>query len=101
MKEKTLEERLLESWIINDIIRDENGNIEQIYLSDDKYNIVACLTYPHEGNGNKFMLRAEMAEDFDRWSNASYEVFFEKEYEAAIDPDEVFEILNVNDEEEN
>ena len=97
METKTLEEKLLDAWIIDDIVRDDNGNITHIYLRDEGYGIVACIIYPHEGNGNQFMLRAEFINAFDRWDNISCEVFFEKEYEAAIDPDEVFELLKIDD----
>ena len=97
METKTLEEKLLNNWIINDIIRDEEGKITQIYLQDDWYGIVACITYPHEGNGNKFMLRAEFINAFDRWDNVSCEVFFDEESDVEVSPDSVFELLKIDD----
>lgn len=97
METKTLEEKLLDSWIINDIVRDEEGNITQIYLEDDFYGIVACITYPHEGNNNKFMLRAEFVGAFDRWDNVSCEVFFNEEDDIEVSPDNVYELLKIDD----
>lgn len=90
--EKTLEEKLLDWWTIDDIVRDEEGKITHIYLRDEGYEIVACLTYPHESNNNKFMMRAEILGAFDRWSNCSYEVLTDEE-DIEIDPDYIFDIL--------
>ena len=97
METKTLEEKLLDLWTINDIIRDEEGNITQIYLKDDFYGIVACITYPHEGNNNKFMMRADFIRDFDRWDNVSCEVFFDEESDVEVNPDNVYELLLCDD----
>ena len=97
MDNKTLEEKLLDNWIINDIVRDEEGEITQIYLQDNWYGIVACLTYPHKGNGNKFMLRAEFISVFDRWDNVSCEVLFDEESDVEVNPNEVFELLKIDD----
>ena len=36
-----------------------------------------ALTEPHDGNKNRWMLRAEDSEYFDKWSNASYEEFYD------------------------
>lgn len=92
--EKTLEEKLLDLWIIDDIVRDEEGKITHIYLRDDDfYGIVACLIYPHTGNDMKYVLRAEFINDFDRWANCSYEQYFENEEDIEIDPDILVELL--------
>ena len=97
METKTLEEKLLDLWTIDDIVRDEEGKITHIYLRDGWYGIVACITYPHEGNGNKFMLRAEFINAFDRWDNCSCEVFFDEENDVEVNPDSVFELLKIDD----
>ncbi len=93
METKTLEEKLLDLWTIDDIIRDDDGNIENVYLRDDHYGILACITYPHEGNDNKFMLRAEFMNNFDKWSNASCEVFFDEVSGVEVSPNNVYELL--------
>ena len=41
-----------------------------------KENIVLCLTSPHKGTDFKWMLRADTKEEFDRWSNAQFEMYF-------------------------
>lgn len=97
MNDKTLEEKLLELWTIDDIIRDEDGNITNIYLRDDSYGMVVCLTYPHEGTDNKFMMRAEFKKDFDRWDNCSCEVFFDREEDIEVHPNDVWALLNIDD----
>lgn len=88
-------DRLLELWTINDIIRDENGEITHIYISDDVYDIVACIVYPHDGNDMKYLLRAEFQRDFDKWSNCSYEQSFENEDELKemLFPTKIYDIL--------
>lgn len=36
-----------------------------------------ALVSPHDGNKNRWMLRAETKRDFDRWSVASFEEFYD------------------------
>ena len=98
--DETIEDRIYNLWTINDIIRDEDGEITQIYFSDDVYNIVVCIIYPHGGNDMKYLLRAEFQRDFDRWSNCSYEVTFEDENELKelLFPTKIYDILNANSE---
>lgn len=56
-----------------------NVGMSTVYFSkcvnnDDR---VYAVTVPHEGNDNRWMLRAETDAEFDRWSNASYEQFYD------------------------
>lgn len=43
----------------------------------DKHQWYIALTEPHSGNHYKWMLRAEREDEFDRWSNASFEEFYD------------------------
>lgn len=59
---------------IVDIVYDYNENIISITFKD-KDDTIMCLITKKENN--KFLLRADVIEDFDRWSNAT----FEEEYD--------------------
>lgn len=93
--DETIEDRIYNLWTINDIIRDEDGEMTQIYFSDDVYDIVACIIYLHGGNDMKYLLRTEFGRDFDRWSNCSYEQSFEDENELneMLFPTKIYDIL--------
>ena len=99
---ETIEDRIYNLWTINDIMRDEDGEITQIYFSDDIYDIVVCLTYPRDEEGYllSYLLRAEFQRDFDRWSNCSYEATFEDENELKelLFPTKIYDILNADSE---
>ena len=45
----------------------------------DGNELHVLLVAPHEGNKNRYMLRADFLENHDRWSNADYEAFFTDE----------------------
>lgn len=67
--------------IINMLIKNGylfTGNFEEshYYFANDK--VMVCYVTPHEGNGFKHMIRAEIIEDFDRWSNAQFEEFIDE-----------------------
>ena len=64
-------------WTITDIIRDDNGFIQQIYFEEQELGIMACLTFPHSGTNFHFLLRADYIDSFDRWTNAAYDCWFE------------------------
>ena len=58
---------------------DDDWDMSTVYFSkmvNNKYCFFA-LTEPHDGNKNRWMLRAEDSEYFDKWSNASYEEFYD------------------------
>jgi hypothetical protein len=42
-----------------------------------EYTWYIALTEPHSGNKYKWMLRAEREDNFDRWSNADYQEFYD------------------------
>lgn len=37
---------------------------------------IFLLVAPHEGNNNRYMLRADELEDHDRWSNCNFQRFY-------------------------
>ena len=76
MQNKILDE--INNWwgTIIDIVRDDNGYIQQIYFEERNMNIMACLTFPHSGTNFHFLLRADYIDSFDRWSNAAYDCWF-------------------------
>lgn len=39
-------------------------------------DFVYCLTAPHEGTRNRYLLRAETEKEFDRWSIARFMRFY-------------------------
>lgn len=47
------------------------------YMDDDIIKIV--LVEPHSGTDDKYMLRADFPETFERWSVCLFEEFFEKD----------------------
>ena len=102
--DETIEDRIYNLWTINDIMRNDDGEIMQIYFSDDIYDIVACLTYPRDEEGYllAYLLRAEFQRDFDRWSNCSYENTFtfvdEDKLKELLFPTKIYDILSVNSE---
>lgn len=54
-------------------------DLSTVYFSNminNKYCFYA-LTEPHDGNKHRWLLRAEDSDYFDRWSNASYEAFYD------------------------
>lgn len=69
-------------WLIDspdyslvDVIRSE-GNRDEIlnlYANNATRDAYVCVTAPHEGNNNMFLLRASRRSTFDRWGNAEYE----------------------------
>lgn len=40
-----------------------------------KSDILLAYTIPHEGNGDRHLIRAEHVDEFDKWGNASVETF--------------------------
>lgn len=48
------------------------------YRKDSVYFVVVV---PHEGNGNRIMLRADPEENHDRWSNCDFQRFYKNEYD--------------------
>ena len=51
-----------------------NWEMDGVYAfeNDDLY---VQFINPHEGTDFEYVIRAEFKEDFDRWSNCSYEVY--------------------------
>jgi len=39
--------------------------------------LIVAVTAPHEGNGYKWLVRADDIEYHDRWSNADYEQYYD------------------------
>lgn len=67
--------------IVNEIIRkgyDLVSNVDEdnYYFYKNKMNI--SYVTPHSGTKGNHMIRAETDENFDRWSNASYEKLFKE-----------------------
>lgn len=64
-------------WFLTDMVV-TNGKIENIYFQDNKEHpfVIGCLTAPHKGNDNLYMLRYEVVYHFDRWSNAVFETYY-------------------------
>lgn len=62
----------------------EIDRVDSLGLIDNMYfegkGILISLTRRHSGNGNILLLRYELKDNFERWSNATYEnVLFQKE----------------------
>lgn len=62
---------------ILDIIRDNNYKPISITFKD-KDNIIICLITQKENNN--FLVRAEMIDNFDRWSKVSFEEEYDWEH---------------------
>lgn len=66
-------------YIINKLII--NGFEMTEHVDDDNYyfrknDIIVSYTTPHKGLEFNHMIRAEMIDEFDRWSMARYEEIF-------------------------
>lgn len=61
---------------------DETNEITHIYFKTDL--LTMCIVCPHEGNQNRYILRSHAIINFDRWSVAASEYFFEKPDHLAI-----------------
>ena len=57
---------------------EDEYDMSTIYFSKDFGNELwyFALTEPHDGNENRWMLRAENCETFDKWSNAGYQEYY-------------------------
>lgn len=51
------------------------SSVEDTNFYFTKGDVVLSYTVPHEGNGNRHMIRADYSPHFDRWSNAEIESF--------------------------
>ena len=72
-------ERLVKYMEDNGYRYENDWDMSTIYFSktmNHKYCFFALIE-PHDGNKNRWMLRAEDSEYFDKWSNASYEAFYD------------------------
>lgn len=47
----------------------------------EKIPFIFVVVMPHEGNGNRIMLRADPEENHDRWSNCDFQRFYKNEYD--------------------
>lgn len=53
-----------------------------LFLRDiEKIPFIFVVVVPHEGNGNRIMLRADPEENHDRWSNCDFQRFYKNEYD--------------------
>lgn len=69
----------LNMYIINKLI--VNGFEMTEHLNEDNYyfkknDILVSYITPHEGTEFKHMIRGELVNEFDRWSQARYEELF-------------------------
>ena len=80
MKQRRKDMKRLVKYMEDNGYRYENDwDMSTVYFSkmvNNKYCFFA-LTEPHDGNKNRWMLRAEDSEYFDKWGNASYEAFYD------------------------
>lgn len=59
------------------ILTDVNDNFNYFYTKTvEDVEFVYCLTAPHEGTKNRYLLRAEPYETFERWSIARFQRFY-------------------------
>lgn len=86
-KENIFKKLELLGFIVTYEMDNSNWYLEK---NDDIVNLVA----PHEGNNNKWMLRADFKETFDKWGNALFEGFFEDINELDIILDELKSFLS-------
>lgn len=57
----------------------ENHHIHSITFTDKNNIIIGLIIAPHD-NINKFIIRAEVIDNFDGWDNCSYEVEYNWEH---------------------
>lgn len=77
MKEKV-------NYIVNKLIQNGflfTGNADESHYYFSNGKVMVCYVTPHSGTDNLHMIRAEIIEDFDRWSNAQYEEFISEKHE--------------------
>lgn len=79
MKKNEFEIKCLTKCMVdNGFTYEDDYDMSTVYFSkainDDLW--VFALTEPHDGNKNRWMLRAERHEYFDKWGNASFEKFY-------------------------
>lgn len=63
MKELVKQLNLTLNWEMDGVYAFENDDLYVQFIN------------PHEGTDFEYVIRAEYKEDFDRWSNCSYEVY--------------------------
>ena len=63
MKELVKQLNLTLNWEMDGVYAFENDDLYVQFIN------------PHEGTDFEYVIRAEFKEDFDRWSNCSYEVY--------------------------
>lgn len=63
MKELVKQLNLRLNWEMDGVYAFENDDLYVQFIN------------PHEGTDFEYVIRAEFKEDFDRWSNCSYEVY--------------------------
>jgi hypothetical protein len=58
---------------------EDDFDMSTVYFSKvvNNKHCVFALTEPHSGNKHRWLLRAEDVDYFDRWSNASYEAYYD------------------------
>lgn len=56
-----------------ELVYDKDNNATHIYLKNLNGKYYMVIISPHEGNNHKYIIRANMAETFDKWSNCEYE----------------------------
>jgi hypothetical protein len=71
--------KLVNYLINNGYVYEDNVSMSTVYLSKcvNNEDRVYALTAPHEGNANRWMLRADTVDNIDRWGTAVYEQFYD------------------------
>ena len=59
---------------------EDAGFVKEYDVTDESFyfkksDILLSYTVPHDGNGDRHMIRAEHVDEFDKWGNASVEEF--------------------------
>ena len=61
------------NYKINDVMYD-NGNIQYIVFSNE--DLIGQIITPREDNKDMFIVRVEIKDNFDRFSNVAYEKYY-------------------------